>query len=352
MSEEPTYYFILPDVDRPVGGVNVLLQYIDILNAEGYRAAPLYRHAHYQYEYSTCAAPGFYSRDLQTHVRRISGRRARLAGLLEDIKSVGTPRVNAPLQRKASDVYIIPEYVYPEFFEFFKDARRILAVQGIFVFLRAFLRDTAHSTPVVEKFDTVLATSEASYRAVRCVTDTDCHTLKLSVEKPGLNYKQEKKLQIAYMPRRRREEVEIVITALKNRADMADVTFVEIENISSEEVCAILRDSLMFLSFSYKEGFGLPPAEAMAAGCLVVGYTGVGGDEYFTKDVGFPINDSDVTTFIETVETVVTEHRADPKRLDAMRKKASKRILETYNAADARANLLSIWKEIHQQFTS
>lgn len=77
-----------------------------------------------------------------------------------------------------------------------------------------------------------------------------------------------------------------------------------------------------------------------------------GGDEYFTSDIAFPINDSDIISFIETVEAIVVEYKENPKHLDKLRKKASQRILEMYNAADARSNLLDVWGKIHQQFTT
>lgn len=352
MSNEPTYYFVLPDIARPVGGVNVLMQYIDILNAEGYRAAPLYKSPYYRYKYASCAAQGVYSKDLQRLARQSLGRRARAADLFRGIGSFGQPRINTPLQRKSSDVFILPEYGYPELFGLFSDARTILAVQGVFLFLRAFQREPVQSKLIAEQFDAIFTTSDASQKAVQSLANIASHNLRLSVEKDGLNFQQKKKLQIAYMPRRRGEEVDIVVSALKARSGMADVSFVAIENMPGDAVVDVLSESLLFLSFSYREGFGLPPAEAMAAGCIVVGYTGVGGDEYFTRDIAFPINDSDLVSFIDTVQSLVVEYQENPERLDKMRKKASKHILETYNAADARSNLLRVWAEIHQRLTA
>lgn len=349
MPATPTYYFILPDIDRPIGGVNVLLRYIDVLNAAGYQVAPLYGSAYQDYEFAPCSSKSFYSDDLRALTRKSMGRRAKLAALPTDLAVLRQNPVNAPLRRKPSDVYIIPEYLYPELFDLFSEARRVLAVQDVFGFFRSFTRDAAQGRSVIGEFDAIFTTSAASHRAVQSMVDVDDYRLTLSVERPGLHYRQAKKLQIAYMPRKRRVDAKIIVSALKNRADMEDVTFLAIENVTENELLSILGESLMFMSFSSQEGFGLPPAEALSAGCLVVGYTGVGGDEYLTPDVAFPIQDSDIVTFIETVQAVIREYKVNPQRLDRMRKTASKQILEAYNVEDAEANLLKAWADIHQQ---
>jgi glycosyltransferase involved in cell wall biosynthesis len=45
-------------------------------------------------------------------------------------------------------------------------------------------------------------------------------------------------------------------------------------------VAAVLKRTDVFVPISAKEAFGLPPLEAMAAGCAVVGYPGDGGFEF------------------------------------------------------------------------
>ena len=57
---------------------------------------------------------------------------------------------------------------------------------------------------------------------------------------------------------------------------------------SEAAVADILRESQVFLSFGHPEGFGLPPAEALACGCLVIGYHGGGGREYFGPAGAYP----------------------------------------------------------------
>jgi glycosyltransferase involved in cell wall biosynthesis len=74
----------------------------------------------------------------------------------------------------------------------------------------------------------------------------------------------------------------------------------------------------------------LPPAEAMSAGCVVVGYTGVGGKEYFDAEVGFPIEDGNIKEYVLCVEAVAERCRTGSAEIASMRRKASARIRERY----------------------
>ena len=47
-----------------------------------------------------------------------------------------------------------------------------------------------------------------------------------------------------------------------------------------EEVASALQRPCCFFSCGHPEGFGLPLAEAIACGCLVVGYHGLAGRDF------------------------------------------------------------------------
>jgi glycosyltransferase involved in cell wall biosynthesis len=53
-----------------------------------------------------------------------------------------------------------------------------------------------------------------------------------------------------------------------------------LNNLDEKKLFLKLCKSKIFLSFSYTEGFGMPPLEAAIAGNKVIGYTGGGGKEY------------------------------------------------------------------------
>jgi hypothetical protein len=51
------------------------------------------------------------------------------------------------------------------------------------------------------------------------------------------------------------------------------------------EFASAMRSAQIFVAHSYPEGLGLPGLEAMASGCIVVGFTGGGGTDYMQHGV-------------------------------------------------------------------
>lgn len=94
-------------------------------------------------------------------------------------------------------------------------------------------------------------------------------------------------VRIAWMPRKNRalgEQAQHVANACLAEDSLAPrVEWVTIHKVSKEEVAALLSTCHLFLSTGFPEGFGLPPLEAMACGCVPVGCTGFGGWEYMRQ---------------------------------------------------------------------
>ena len=88
-----------------------------------------------------------------------------------------------------------------------------------------------------------------------------------------------KRRQIAYMPRKNGRDAAIVAALLQAQPWWPGWQLVPIHKQSQAEVARILQESLVFLAFGHPEGFGLPLAEALACGCALVGYSGLGGRE-------------------------------------------------------------------------
>jgi glycosyltransferase involved in cell wall biosynthesis len=149
--------------------------------------------------------------------------------------------------------------------------------------------------------------------------------------------------QIAYMPRKRAGEAVQVLKLLQARGALRGWTVTPIEGRSERETADLLRASDVFLSFSSQEGFGLPPAEAMACGCLVVGYHGHGGREFFHHPFATAVPDGDVVGFARAVETVLRRVEADPVAARAIGEAGSRFVLERYSPAGERADVLGLF---------
>ncbi|MCW2249483.1 glycosyltransferase involved in cell wall biosynthesis [Azospirillum fermentarium] len=116
----------------------------------------------------------------------------------------------------------------------------------------------------------------------------------------------EKVQQIAYMPRKLPADATYLKDAFAAAYPaFASIPWIPIEGCNEEQVAAILGRSTVFVSFSYREGFGLPPLEAMAAECLVVGFHGSGGMEYATEANGFWYSYDELPNAVHGLATAV-----------------------------------------------
>ncbi len=90
-----------------------------------------------------------------------------------------------------------------------------------------------------------------------------------------------KSRRMAAMPRKNQRDVAVVDHLLHQHNWMDQWEWVGIVDQAHKQVIEQFQSCALFLSFGHPEGFGLPVAEAMACGCAVVGYSGLGGRELF-----------------------------------------------------------------------
>ncbi len=102
---------------------------------------------------------------------------------------------------------------------------------------------------------------------------------------PGV--KPQDRLRVAWMPRKNKalgeQARQIAEALLFPRPLPVPLEWVELHRMTREEVAAELASCHVFLSTGFPEGLGLPPLEAMACGCLPVGFSGFGGWDYMRQ---------------------------------------------------------------------
>ena len=99
---------------------------------------------------------------------------------------------------------------------------------------------------------------------------------------------------------------------------------------------AALAEARIFLSFGHPEGFGLPVAEAMAAGCYVVGYSGGGAEELFRLGLQPAVPLGDWSSYLAAVEQALRERALAPRRTAQRLERQSLAVRQLYSAEQER----------------
>jgi len=121
------------------------------------------------------------------------------------------------------------------------------------------------------------------------------------------------------------------------------VPWVAIENIPQHEGAKILGESAVLLALSHKESLGLPPLEAMASGCLVVGFHGEGGLEYMTERNGWWADAGDWKTCVNGLAAALDMYDVGGAMLDD-RKAAMAETVARYSPARLERDLVAFWQ--------
>ena len=103
---------------------------------------------------------------------------------------------------------------------------------------------------------------------------------------------------------------------------------------------------MLFINLVYQEGFGLPSAEAMACGCMVIGYHGMGGKEFYRPEVCFPVETGNIVEVAKTIEQVLILFENNPKSVHEKAAKASEFIRENYSYEIQKRDVLEFWNGI------
>ncbi len=107
-----------------------------------------------------------------------------------------------------------------------------------------------------------------------------------------------------------------------------------------------LGGAAFYLAFGYPEGCPLSIMEAMSSGCIVIGYSGFGGDELFQNKYAFQIPDADVMAFARGAESLLNEYRIDPEKYAAWHAGASDFIRLKYSREVEEDDVIRCWSDI------
>jgi glycosyltransferase involved in cell wall biosynthesis len=312
---QPTLYMLCPDYERPSGGLRKQYRAVDVLNSSGLSAAVVHRRAGFRLDWFE-------------HDTRIVA--------MNDV-ALG-PR----------DVVAVPEVYGAELAELPRGIRQVIFNQGAYLALEHIVKGgEAATAPYADNPDlaAVVVVSDDSAEAMRyAFPHAPVHRIRHGID-PAVHHPPSEPpgRRIAYMTRRRSDDAAQVLRLLELRDALDGWEVVPIHGRSEREVADILRDSRIFLSFSQREGFGLPPLEALACGCMVVGFHGFGGRELFHPPFAHAIEDSDVVAFARAVEDVIRRVDEEPAAIAAASEAGARFALEQYSQAAERQSLIDVF---------
>lgn len=307
----PSIWVICPDFNKPSGGIRKLYRCVDILNEAGLRATIVHTRQGFRCNWFTNAT------------KVIDAKNAKI---------------------KNQDLLVIPEtYAIGNLPP---NVRQVIFNQNIYNTLQS-LADPSNSAQYLANpnLSMVIVVSQDNAEVFKNIfPGIPFRRLRLGIDS-SLFYppRTAKHRKIAYMPRRRPAEAEDVLRLLKLRGALDGWEVVAIDRCSEAEAAALLREAAIFLSFSLNEGFGLPPLEALACGCFVVGYHGFGGREYFHPPFATSIENGNIAAFAQAVEVAIRKIDEDPLNSKSIAAAGAQFVSAHYSMEAEKQNILDIF---------
>jgi GT2 family glycosyltransferase/Flp pilus assembly protein TadD/glycosyltransferase involved in cell wall biosynthesis len=309
----PRVFYFCPDDDTPSGGIRVIYRHVDVLNEAGVPAAVLH------------ATPGFRCTWFEHSTR---------------IAYVGEASLDGA-------VVAIPEIYGPDLGSLFPGTRKVVFNQNAYNTFNGYAPGTESSAYRHPEVEAAIVVSEDSAAYLR-LAFPELKVLRTvnRIDPELFRPADRRRRRIAFMPRRGARDATQALAILRARGALDDVEVLPLDGLGEREIAATLHDTLIFLSLGTAEGCPTPPKEAMASGCLTVGYTGQGGREFMTEGVAYPVEAGAVADLARTIEALLDEHRGDPVPLPDVGRAAASLIGDRHSPERERDSVLAVWDEL------
>jgi glycosyltransferase involved in cell wall biosynthesis len=315
-----TLYFDCPETPEPIGGIKQIYRQVDVLVEHGIPARLVHHHEGFRCDWFPNQTPVTYLKDLRPEP--------------DDI--IVLPECRPEGERSLSEV--------------FPELRRVVFNQNCYLtFKDADMRaglDGYRSPYEDPKTVAIIAVSEDSRDVLEYMFPSiPVYRVKCGIDTNVFQYAEHKEPVISFIVRKNKVLRE-VLHGLRIRGSLKGYDVVPIHRAPERTVAETMRKSRFFLTALNYEGFGLPPAEAMASGCVVVGFDGRAGREYFSEQTGFPVDMGDLGGFLRTVESALHLAEVDMGRLDRLRRHAASFIASEYSLEQEAQSIVAAWRQI------
>ncbi|WP_156779355.1 glycosyltransferase [Synechococcus sp. BL107] len=291
-----------PDITRPIGGVKQMHRLAESIVACGRKATIIQESADFH--------PGWFSSNVNT------------------ISFSEWVKLRDSSLSRTHNVIIFPETFLTTIFKYAAGFPSVIFNQNL-SYTFGLSGDTSFLKPNIalslyrhESILQVFCVSQHDYKFLSEFVLPGSNRVSLIIngfDLGGLPSISNKKRQIVYMPRKNLLDGSVVASILRERSLLSGWTIKPIDGLAHTSVIELMSESFLFLSFGHPEGFGLPVAEALACGCAVVGYSGLGGRELFNLGSEFSMASEvafgDWADFVNSVEDFELSLCQNPDRV-------------------------------------
>lgn len=278
-----TVVYATPDLNFPVGGIRTVYRHVELLAEAGYRA--LVWHA---------------------------AREAPLDWFDNEASVV----CGESLDLTDDDLVVIPEGLVFDGVDPAPGCRKVIHNQNHFY---TFGSASLSGYPRWDPPPAVWASSETIHDVLSRLAPTlhlsSVEVVPYAIDTHLFRPAAMRERKVTWMPRKRPNEAALIRALLAADPSFDDVVCKPLEGLSEEQTAAELGSTSVFIALGREEGFGLPVAEALAAGCAVVGYPSGGGAELFDAPGTHAVADSDVVAIVDRVRELLDDEPSKDIRL-------------------------------------
>lgn len=239
-------FYLCPDISFPSGGVKTLYDHVQILQDNGYDAYILHSAKGFKLSWFDHSVPVIY---------------------LTDKPMFGT-----------RDTIVLTE-VFPNMMKQLKPFNKVvIALNPLYIF---------HSMPLGENWKSygvewVMTSSTVIKDLIEWSMGIEnIYVIGTSIDHDMFNFNYGKKrLQIAYISRKDTLSPVAEKMIISNDRLFKHIDFVRIENLHFKDYAEVLKESEIYLTTQPFEGLNISVLEAMACGCICIGFHGIGGRDY------------------------------------------------------------------------
>lgn len=274
--------YTAPGLNEPSGGCRVLFQHVELLRSSGYDAVIWDPQDRVPLNWFTTTAPTIQANTLD----------------LDD-----------------SDILVVPGDFIAEGYDPAPGCRKVIYNQGHFL---TFTTASMAKYPVWDPTPTMWVSSQASYdvmeRLAHALPLESIRLIPHSIDAQLFRPAKKRQHKVAWMSQKRPDEARLLHALFTTDPRFDKTILSEIRGLPQRQTATELSSTSVFIALGYREGFGMPIAEALASGSVVVGYPAGGGAELFRAPGTYSIRESDAVAIIEKVAELMNNLPSEKER--------------------------------------